>query len=154
MRHHLHLLSASKHPQNNTSTASFSLFVAPELCNRTGMMHGGAVSMTIDMATTLAQAPLAAPGFWEFGGVSRTLSVTYLRPIPKGTEVLIVCEVLQVGKALGEYQFTSGRRMGFMGEVVVTDVNDDEADLFDTNSDDSSEDIQEGGYGFTVYRGA
>lgn len=101
MRTYLRLIDASKRP-NNTAIASFSLVVVPEVCNRTGMMHGGAVSMAIDMATTLAQAPLAAPGYWEFGGVSRTLSVTYLRPIPKDTEILIVCEVVQMGRALGE----------------------------------------------------
>ena len=66
------------------------------------MMHGGAVSLIIDMATTLSQAPLAAPGFWEFGGVSRTLSVTYLRPIPKNMAILVICDVVQVGKALGQ----------------------------------------------------
>lgn len=64
--------------------------------------------MIVDMCTTLTQAPLAAPGYWEFGGVSRTLSVTYLRPIPKDTEILIVCEVVQVGKALGELGETLG----------------------------------------------
>ena len=58
--------------------------------------------MIVDMCTTMAQAPVARTSFWEFGGVSRTLSVTYLRPIPRNTEILIVCEVLQVGKAFGE----------------------------------------------------
>lgn len=101
MRTHLKIFSASILP-NKTATATFSMVVPGEFCNRTGMMHGGAVSLTVDMATTLAQAPLAAPGFWEFGGVSRTLSVTYLRPIPKNLEILIVCEVVQVGKALGQ----------------------------------------------------
>lgn len=101
MRDYLRLIDASKMP-NNTAIASFSMLAVGELCNRTGMLHGGATSMIVDMCTTLAQAPLAAPGYWEFGGVSRMLSVTYLRPIPRGTEILIVCEVVQVGKALGE----------------------------------------------------
>ena len=101
MRTYLKVVDASKLP-NNTAVASFSMIAPSEFCNRTGMLHGGAVAMIVDMATTLAQAPLAAPGYWEFGGVSRTLTVTYLRPIPKDTEILIVCEVLQVGRALGE----------------------------------------------------
>ena len=58
--------------------------------------------MIIDMATTLTQAPLAAAGYWEFGGVSRTLTTTYLRPVPMNSEILVCCEVMQVGKALGE----------------------------------------------------
>ena len=33
-------------------------------------------------------------------GVSRTLNVTYLRPVPVGTEVDIHCEILQVGRTL------------------------------------------------------
>lgn len=66
------------------------------------MLHGGAAAMIVDMCTTAAQAPVARPGYWVFGGVSRTLSVTYLRPMPKGTEILIACEVMQVGKALGK----------------------------------------------------
>jgi acyl-coenzyme A thioesterase 13 len=100
MRTHLQVLDAQKLP-NNTAIAKFSMVVVQNLCNRTGMLHGGAMSMIVDMATTLAQAPLATAGYWEFGGVSRTLNVTYLRPIPKDTEILIVCEVMQVGKALG-----------------------------------------------------
>ena len=101
MRTHLRLIDAYLLP-NGMATATFSMIVATDLCSRAGMMHGGAASMMIDMCTTMAQAPVSKPGFWEFGGVSRTLSVTYLRPIPRDTEILIVCEVLQVGKALGE----------------------------------------------------
>jgi uncharacterized protein (TIGR00369 family) len=101
MATHLKVVDARRLP-NNTSTATFSLTAVGDLCNRTNMLHGGAVSTIVDMATTVAQAPLATPGFWEFGGVSRTLNITFLRPIPKGTEILIVCEVMQVGKALGE----------------------------------------------------
>lgn len=35
--------------------------------------------------------------------MSRTLNVTYLRPIPVGETVIIECEVVAVGKRLGEY---------------------------------------------------
>lgn len=101
MRTYLGLVDAQKLP-NNTAVATFSMTVVHELCNRTGMLHGGAASMIVDMCTTLAQAPIASQGYWEFGGVSRVLTVTYLRPIPKDTEILIVCEVVQVGKALGK----------------------------------------------------
>lgn len=33
-------------------------------------------------------------------GVSRTLNVTYMRPAKSGEEVLIECEIIQVGKNL------------------------------------------------------
>jgi len=65
-----------------------------------GILHGGAIALVIDIATTLALAPIARPGFWQYGGVSRTLSVTYLRPAPLGTTVRIVAEVVQAGRAV------------------------------------------------------
>jgi len=37
---------------------------------------------------------------WEFAGVSRTLNVTYIRPVPAGVKVLIDCEVVHAGKRL------------------------------------------------------
>lgn len=40
------------------------------------------------------------PGFWYYLGVSRTLNVTYLRPIPCGSKILIECEIVNIGKKL------------------------------------------------------
>lgn len=37
---------------------------------------------------------------WEFAGVSRTLNVTYIRPVAAGVKVLIECEVVHAGKRL------------------------------------------------------
>lgn len=65
-----------------------------------GNMHGGAVALVFDMTTTMCAAPLARRDFWWFGGVSRTLSVTYMRPVRMGTTVEINCEVLQMGERL------------------------------------------------------
>jgi len=68
-------------------------------------------------------APIAKPGFvclissvlsshvsgsllttsflqWAFAGVSRTLNVTYIKPIPAGEEVLVEGEVIHAGKRL------------------------------------------------------
>jgi acyl-coenzyme A thioesterase 13 len=44
--------------------------------------------------------PISKPGFWRFS-VSRTLNVTYMRPIPEGEVVLIESEVVHAGKNLG-----------------------------------------------------
>jgi acyl-coenzyme A thioesterase PaaI-like protein len=66
-------------------------------------MHGGAVALLIDMATTLAVAPLSKAGFWHFGGVTRTLGLTCLKPVRGGTTVWIDCEVKGIGKRLGMY---------------------------------------------------
>lgn len=40
------------------------------------------------------------PGFWFYLGVSRTLNVSYLKPIPCGEKILIECELLSIGKTL------------------------------------------------------
>jgi uncharacterized protein (TIGR00369 family) len=71
--------------------------------NRLGNLHGGCAATIFDVCTTTALFPMAKPGFWSFAGVSRTLNVTYLRPIPVGETIIIECEVVAVGKRLGEY---------------------------------------------------
>lgn len=43
---------------------------------------------------------VAKPGVFQYGGVSRNLDVRYLRPLPIGTEIRVVCEVTQVGRRL------------------------------------------------------
>lgn len=83
-------------------TATFEFRVVRALCNRLDNMHGGAISLVYDMCTTMAMAPASKPDFWFFGGVSRTLSVTFLRPLKVGMEVLVECEVVQIGSRLGE----------------------------------------------------
>lgn len=81
-------------------TAVFELEMTSTYCSRMGNAHGGAVSLIFDMCTTICMAPCAREDFWLFGGVSRTLNVTYMRPVQQGTTVIIECEVLQVGKRL------------------------------------------------------
>jgi len=74
--------------------------VQPSNCNGLGNLHGGATSTLFDYCTTIAVAPLAKPGFWSMLGVSRTLNVTYLQPVPGGTRVVIECSVEHIGKRL------------------------------------------------------
>lgn len=50
--------------------------------------------------TTSALGPIARPGFWAYLGVSRTLNVTYLRPVPVGSKVIIESTVVHAGKRL------------------------------------------------------
>ncbi|KAI9054615.1 hypothetical protein LZ554_001768 [Drepanopeziza brunnea f. sp. 'monogermtubi'] len=96
-RNNLKLISASAHP---TGRVLFRYTVQPTHCNRLGNLHGGCTATIFDFATTCALPPIAAPGFWVFAGVSRTLNVTYLRPIPVGETVLVECEVVHAGKRL------------------------------------------------------
>ncbi|KAE8450579.1 hypothetical protein EG329_006310 [Mollisiaceae sp. DMI_Dod_QoI] len=96
LREDLELVSAS----NNPGKAVFRYIVKPGHCNRLGNLHGGCTSTIFDITTTSALAPIAKPGFWAFAGVSRTLNVTFLRPIPEGETVLVESEVVHAGKRL------------------------------------------------------
>lgn len=58
------------------------------------------------------------PGFWFLLGVSRTLNVTYLRPIPANETVLIECEILQVGKRLSSLKGVMKRKKD--GAIMAT----------------------------------
>jgi acyl-coenzyme A thioesterase PaaI-like protein len=82
-------------------TAVFEMEMTPMYGSRMGNAQGAAISLIHDMCTTMAMAPLAREDFWHFGGVSRVLSVTYLRPTKTGTRVVVECEVLQAGKRFG-----------------------------------------------------
>ncbi|OQU94468.1 hypothetical protein CLAIMM_00822 [Cladophialophora immunda] len=98
MREHIAVVSASTTP--GKATAVFEMKAAPLFSNRMGNMHGGAVAMIHDMCTTMTAAPLARRDFWWFGGVSRTLLITYLRPVRQNMDLVIECEVLQQGARL------------------------------------------------------
>ncbi|KAH8804995.1 putative acyl-coenzyme A thioesterase 13, partial [Xylogone sp. PMI_703] len=91
------LLSASATPHGS---ATFSYTVQEDHVNRLGNLHGGCTATIFDFLTTCALAPIAREGFWAYAGVSRTLNVTYLRPVPLGEEVVIECEVVHAGKRL------------------------------------------------------
>jgi len=100
MGKHLKLISATATPR---PTVTFEMTITPNFGNRLDNMHGGAVALVYDMCTTMAVAPISRKDFWHFGGVSRTLSVTYLRPARGGTRIVIECEVLQIGTRLGKH---------------------------------------------------
>ena len=101
MTRDLVLVSATGPPN---VTAIFEMDMTPMYGSRMGNAQGAAVALIHDMCTTMAMAPLAREDFWHFGGVSRVLSVTYLRPTKTGTRVVVECEVLQVGKRFGMYR--------------------------------------------------
>ncbi|KAL3417307.1 thioesterase superfamily protein [Phlyctema vagabunda] len=96
-RENLKLISASKSPRGSTT---FAFTVSARECNRLGNLHGGCTATIFDICTTTALAPNARRGYWAFAGVSRTLNVTYLRPVPAGEQVLIESEVVHAGKRL------------------------------------------------------
>lgn len=63
-----------------------------------------------DMVTSMTIAVIARKGYWLLSGVSRVLSVTYLRPAPTGEVLLIEAVVVHIGKQLGVLRATMKRK--------------------------------------------
>jgi acyl-coenzyme A thioesterase 13 len=90
------------------------------MSNYMGNLHGGCAATLIDVLSTTILLGISQPGKFGLGGVSRNLKVTYLRPVPTGTEVRLVCEVIHVGKRLAllraEIQKADSRDICVVGE--------------------------------------
>lgn len=65
-----------------------------------GNLHGGCAATIIDFLSSTILLGVSKPGFFSLGGVSRNLKITYLRPVPVGTEVRLVCQVIHTGRRL------------------------------------------------------
>ncbi|KAL7950177.1 HotDog domain-containing protein [Trichoderma barbatum] len=101
------LISASSSPQ---AKITFSFTVESHHTNGFGNLHGGAAASLLDFCTSMLLVLVHKPGFWQTMGVSRTLNTTYMRPVPAGMEVLMECEILQVGKRLCALRGTMRRK--------------------------------------------
>ncbi|KAH7328322.1 putative thioesterase family protein [Stachybotrys elegans] len=100
----------------------FSYTVDPRHCNIMSNLHGGIAATLFDICTSLALTLVARPGFWERIGVSRNLSVNYIRPAPLGAEILIEGEIVHVGKKLAALRGVMKRRSD--GAVLSTCTHD------------------------------
>lgn len=98
---------------------TFRFTVNPLHTNGLRTMHGGCTSTLFDTCTTLPLHLVSKPGFWQRQGVTRTLNVTYLRPIPVGATIHIRCELLHVGRTL----------CALRGEMRAVDENGREGSL-------------------------
>src|SRR2546423_2022838 len=114
---HARFVSASAESQSTT----WSFIAAPELCNKGGNLHGGCAATLLDSLTSTALLTIAKPGFLDGGHVSRTLSCTYLLPVPMDTECVVECWVVAAGKRMANVQ---GEIRTKDGKVCVSCVHD------------------------------
>ena len=99
----------------------FEATIPPALCNKTGVLHGGAACTLLDTLTSMPLAVMARKGFLDTGHVSRTITMSYLRPVPNGMKVTIESEVLAVGKSTAN---VIARLKNPQGKVCVTCTHD------------------------------
>ena len=110
-------VSCSPDGQNVT----FELIIDASLCQQQGVMHGGAASSILDNLTSVPLLLIAKPGFLDGGNVSRTLTLTYLRPVTEGMKVRVEAEVMSVGKTMAN---TRGVMKDKKGRVCVECTHD------------------------------
>ncbi|KAL2159790.1 hypothetical protein VTH06DRAFT_1923 [Thermothelomyces fergusii] len=113
-----HLVLQSVRADGPHPSATFRFTVQPQHCNRLNNLHGGCTASLFDFCTSTVLAAVARPGYWSYLGVSRSLNTTYLRPAPAGSEVVIECEILQIGRRLCSLRGTMRRADG--GALVAT----------------------------------
>jgi acyl-coenzyme A thioesterase 13 len=101
--------------------AIFEITIQPYLCSKMRTLHGGAGCTLLDMLTSAILTFMARPGSLEAGHVSRTMTMTYLRPIQEGQTVVVECRPVSVGK---NYANVYGEIRTLDGKVCVTCTHD------------------------------
>ena len=70
------------------------------MANRLGALHGGATATIFDDLTSGVLAIVAKKDFWQFSGVSRTLTVNYLKPVFVAEVIIVEAEIVDIGQRL------------------------------------------------------
>jgi acyl-coenzyme A thioesterase 13 len=82
-------------------TIVYEIDIRDSFCTIFGTLHGGAASTILDQLTSLVLHMYEKPGFMENGAVTRTLTVTCLRPVMAGTKLRVETELVSIGKTMG-----------------------------------------------------
>ena len=99
----------------------WKLETGSEVCNKARNLHGGAAATLLDNLTSTALVTIAKKGFLDEGHVSRTITMSYLRPVPMGSIVTVDCEVAAAGKNTAN---VVGKIYNEAGKLCVTCVHD------------------------------
>jgi acyl-coenzyme A thioesterase 13 len=83
-----------------TATVVYEIAIEHFLCNVGKTLHGGAAATILDHLTSTALFTIPKPGYLDSGMFSRTLTVTYLRPVPMGMKAIVEAEVVSASKTL------------------------------------------------------
>lgn len=98
----------------------WEMVISSRLCNKSGNLHGGAAATLMDNLTSTALVTISKPGFLDAGHVSRTITMSYLRPVPNGSTVRVECDVQAAGKNTANVL----GRLFVNGKLAVTCVHD------------------------------
>ena len=122
LRNSCKLVSASFPTTHETpATAVFALTIEPYMCNVGGNLHGGCASTILDNLTSTVLHLGAREGFLDHGSVSRTLTVTFLRPVPLGMQCTVEAELVSAGRTLAHVR---GVIRDAAGKACVSCVHD------------------------------
>ncbi|KAJ5174159.1 uncharacterized protein N7482_000036 [Penicillium canariense] len=98
----------------------FEVEILPHLCNKMGTLHGGAACTILDNLTSTALFTIAKPGLLDGNHISRTITMTYLRPIPRGATARVVCQVMAAGQRTANVR----GELIYNGKVCATCIHD------------------------------
>ncbi|RAH74542.1 thioesterase family protein [Aspergillus aculeatinus CBS 121060] len=79
---------------------SYLFTTVPALCNFAGNLHGGCAATMVDCLTSVLILALSSPGRFSTAGTTRNLHLTYIRPVPVGTEMRLICEMVNMGQRM------------------------------------------------------
>jgi len=115
------VLKAARFVSASPGKVEYEMVTTPAMSNKAGNLHGGCSATILDNLSSSAFLTIAKEGFLDTGTVSRTLTTTFLRPVPIGAKVRIICEVVSAGKRLANCK---GHIETLDGKICVTCIHD------------------------------